>query len=1018
MVVRTNVLALNAHRNLGMTGLQQSRSSARLSSGFRINSAADDAAGLGISEKMRAQIRGLDQAARNAQDGISLIQTAEGAMGTINDMVKRIRDLVVQAANDTNAHLMQNEATWSQSDRTRIQDEINQLLAEIDGTVERTEFNTRRLLDGSLAAGSDAETGKVANGDYNPGASAIVRVGDQWVLNQAAFENVFNANFNIDVTDKMNAWAVEQGAVDFDAWIAANAGNVGTTVNTVVAPFSPAQVAEIINLDNQRDPAVVSDFGTLENFLNGLIKSDEFAAIFKTMGIENAEDLMKGITLSSQTNFVNALNGWGGLNGNAALGTQMLVHLDNWANQYIVNGGDIVTAETRAGAGQHYLVNQIGVGVGGFAVNNVINNHTVVQADLDEAGALYGKTIQEILAAGATLTISGAATVDVPANAAINNVTLRPVGDHAGAVLTIGDSINGVQVTEESIDEGGFHHTLFGGVGLIALTSEGSANSITSGGTTGTDPATALRPGQDLNGHVLTPDDLHAGGVHAARGITGDMTIAELLAALDDLDGTAVLALGAGTSSYAAIPTVGAAHVREEGQFVNFQLKAGDWFGVNATSITQVTEASLRGPGIHHSILGLTDADDGRTLNFAGPLVEGAGFFALIGRSEFQGAYGVDTPGSVHLSFLQANATAQDESGGPVSIAERMFDVLAAAPEAARNDLIAGGGVLADVMAMGNFTDNRKEIVEALAGWLKDEFGGFAGAAFIYGIDVTPDNAFTVDNMIRALAGNPDNDDHDGQGMTFNSATPNDAQSTRTRNLAENLINAFDAWARDFTSPAGQSFDDFAEWTTWAFSGSPGSYFTYDSVENKLNHAANGATISSIIPEFAEEETAAAVDGGQLWFQIGANAGQGVQLNIESVNVAALSAVGERGGVESGFNFADLRSDDTTFASRGQGVMKVSGEDISKYLTAIDFALSHATSQRSNLGAMQNRLEFTIENLQVSSENLSAAESRIRDADMAKEMMRFTQSNILQQAAISMLAQANQAPNMLLSLLR
>jgi len=136
-----------------MTGNQQAKSAARLSSGFRINSAADDAAGLGISEKMRAQIRGLDQASRNGQDGISLIQTAEGAMSTINEMVVRIRELVIQAANDTNAQDNSTEGTAFQGDRARIQDEINQLLSEIDATVKRTEFNTRTLLDGSLGGG-------------------------------------------------------------------------------------------------------------------------------------------------------------------------------------------------------------------------------------------------------------------------------------------------------------------------------------------------------------------------------------------------------------------------------------------------------------------------------------------------------------------------------------------------------------------------------------------------------------------------------------------------------------------------------------------------------------------------------------------------------------------------------------------------------------------------------------------------------------------------------------------------
>jgi len=143
-------MSLNSHRNLGLVSNQQARSSQRLSSGFRINSAADDAAGLGISEKMRSQIRGLDQASRNAQDGISLIQTAEGAMSIINEMVTRIRELVVQAANDTNAH---EDGNLAQSDRMRIQDEINQLMDEIDATRNRTQFNTRNLIDGSLSGG-------------------------------------------------------------------------------------------------------------------------------------------------------------------------------------------------------------------------------------------------------------------------------------------------------------------------------------------------------------------------------------------------------------------------------------------------------------------------------------------------------------------------------------------------------------------------------------------------------------------------------------------------------------------------------------------------------------------------------------------------------------------------------------------------------------------------------------------------------------------------------------------------
>ena len=110
----------------------------KLSSGLRINRAGDDAAGLAISEKMRGQIRGLDQAAKNAQDGISLIQTAEGALNETHDILQRMRELAVQAANDTNTG----------DDRKEIQKEINQLTSEIDRIGNTTEFNTKKLLDG------------------------------------------------------------------------------------------------------------------------------------------------------------------------------------------------------------------------------------------------------------------------------------------------------------------------------------------------------------------------------------------------------------------------------------------------------------------------------------------------------------------------------------------------------------------------------------------------------------------------------------------------------------------------------------------------------------------------------------------------------------------------------------------------------------------------------------------------------------------------------------------------------
>jgi len=140
MIINHNLMAMNTHRQLSMNNMAGSKSLEKLSSGFRINRAGDDAAGLAISEKMRAQIRGLDQASRNAQDGISLIQTAEGALNETHAILQRMRVLAVQSATDTN----------TDADRSKIQSEMDQLAIEITRISNTTEFNTRNLLAGNL----------------------------------------------------------------------------------------------------------------------------------------------------------------------------------------------------------------------------------------------------------------------------------------------------------------------------------------------------------------------------------------------------------------------------------------------------------------------------------------------------------------------------------------------------------------------------------------------------------------------------------------------------------------------------------------------------------------------------------------------------------------------------------------------------------------------------------------------------------------------------------------------------
>ena len=143
MVVQHNLTTINSNRMLGITTATQAKSTEKLSSGYKINRAADDAAGLSISEKMRRQIRGLTQAVSNAQDGIYAVQTAEGALGEVHDMLQRMNELAIKAGNET----------LQSVDRKYIQQELDQLKSEIDRVQTTTTFNEQKLLNGEFSDG-------------------------------------------------------------------------------------------------------------------------------------------------------------------------------------------------------------------------------------------------------------------------------------------------------------------------------------------------------------------------------------------------------------------------------------------------------------------------------------------------------------------------------------------------------------------------------------------------------------------------------------------------------------------------------------------------------------------------------------------------------------------------------------------------------------------------------------------------------------------------------------------------
>ena len=210
LTINTNIAALNAQRNLGKSQQALSTSMERLSSGLRINSAKDDAAGLAISDRMTSQIRGLNQASRNANDGISMSQTAEGALQESTNMLQRIRELAVQSANDTN----------SASDRASLDAEVIQLKAEIDRIAATTEFNGRKVLDGTM---TDATFQVGANAGENQTISFSIDSTRTAVLGE-------EAGYTEYVADVFAAYTAASGGFAFTAITGSSTASISVAI--------------------------------------------------------------------------------------------------------------------------------------------------------------------------------------------------------------------------------------------------------------------------------------------------------------------------------------------------------------------------------------------------------------------------------------------------------------------------------------------------------------------------------------------------------------------------------------------------------------------------------------------------------------------------------------------------------------------------------------------------------------------------------------------------------------------
>ena len=925
MVIQHNIPALQSYNIVNNTSNQLQKAIQKLSSGLRINSAADDAAGLAISEKMRAQVRGLDKAVSNAQDGISLIQTAEGALGETHSILQRMRELSVQAANDT----------LTQQDRSYIQVEIDQLRDEVTRIGNTTQFNKKKLLNGDSAAlwsSDNNETKAIINGGLreidqfgqkksvegnykikvkaDPGQgevqkSDIMKVKHNDVLMNKSTSiqsgvtdvNVTNApagNYQVSLTEAGTAGAVLTGAYG----IGGTKYTTTTTLdyNAITSPVTKISIqttdgTEIwstsgSDLFKQGTNAATAD--DQAKFFAGSTSATDYGVTFSGVKDEiTAAARAKGITLS----------GW------SDSGTQTLTATK-------MNGeapGIKIVYET---TGEAPSPSTSGVQVGG---GNEVKAEDVFNVTVGDKAFENGSVLFEVQS--------------------INQLTEEVTLKATGSIMTA-DGINRTAVQENIVLNGGqnsntvYLTNIFGGDSTnnptVSITLQ-DLDAVQEGGKF----VYFVTPQTDTNN-----TDAIGIGVHASLDSTWD----------DKWDG------GPYNGNDLSYVLDGSKTASRDLHFKSYVLN-GKTGVASESDIILSTNTDFRGT----TSGGKLDTSESKTL------------------ASFDAAYiGKVADGSVKLRDLDKF---WDNQG--VFMLE----------DAKTITLNQGDGKTATVTLYANDTldDVAKKMNDAIANGLgQAKYVDDATKFVTYVGNGSTTNSEAVDGtflMRSVVPGAGGEITFSGDENLINAFSLNTIQDSKETTYSVDVSNAHtgEVIAQNVKTTGNVLHGVISPNVDVEFSALSGIAASWDDASKKFRYTSS------------TEETTLHLADNTTVFQIGANEGEDMGINIGDMRSHAL-------GLDS--------------------VNVMSRDRASRSITIIDNAIDKVSTQRAKIGAYQNRLEYTVNNLTTASENLTSAESRIRDADMAKEMMNFTKLNIMLQAGNSMLAQANQQPQNVLSLIR
>ncbi|MBQ4470082.1 MAG: hypothetical protein II917_08095 [Synergistaceae bacterium] len=982
MRIANNLPALTAYRELNATNNALAKSVQSLTSGLRINSSADDAAGFAISEKMRSQISGLDTAIQSTQDGISLLQTAEGAISQTNSMLMRMRELAVQASNDS----------LTSQDRQFLQLEIDELRDQINRIADTTQFNKKRILDGSSGAlWSSSDLSLKAT--INKGLISIDQFG-QKVNHEGNYKIQIEADPGQGQVQKSNIMNVARTEYETRTETFTKYADVETIRTFTEKTITTKEEKEIsIILDGGDSGEAISNVKeaiNLDEITNGWnfnASSSELTitedGVYRIIGTNSMKVTQNHIVIAEGVNAQIILDG---VNIDASSSNSSAFEIKQGAKAeiFLANTNRLKSAQGRAG-----------IEVTGSVDGSGAKAEVVINSATSPANSLDG--VLEVTGGSQAAAIGGAGTP--AANGKAGKITIN-----GGTIIAHGGT--------DAAGIGGGYTSGYNGGGTITINGgDVTAISPLDAGI-GTGLCGIPDSGQNNDGTVITI----TGGKIKAKGGGGS---------------------GAGI-----------------GGGLNF------WSGeIKIKSGIKVIEDSPASSDSAFLVKAQQITKD-NTGSFVVYAVKGSSSTAAIGHGKDAG----DTPNGIDLNANLPEPDFPDVPANPKAMVEEQSVILEEHVEYIKTgedetitlevtEEVTKNLTLDEISQF--HTDGGASIVEPYKEIMIAQGDGKTASVIIYPEDTMYSVADKINDAIANSLGQAAYTNVNNKFCTIAEGVENTSESVYSSNdlyddqelfkKDDNGNYMLDANGRRIPRNNDERYKGKDIYSTMlvrsAIPGKEGElYFSGDedllqalglntiqeSSESKFtasvynahtgqpvakNVKATDSSFVSLIPPDIDITVDAMAGISSSWDETTKRFIWARKDNYEAVIHLKNNGISFQTGANSGEDFMIDLGDMSCEALNLSGVNLLTRESASRSISTIDRAINKVSGQRAKIGAYENALEHTMNNLKTTSLNITAADSRIRDADMAKEMMNFVKNQILNQSGTSMLAQANQLPS-------